>query len=410
MRWSESYSVVLPSHPHAVCIRETQYQAMQAIPITILAISTLLLVGCDQSSSKNPIIASTPNTSTQPFHNEVYKSMTSGDVLTLISKDECEIVSGGTTFPCTYTKQDGRLRVVLTALGTPQVLYYQPTGDGVVDNNGQVLLSPEKYAKAIAERENRERQQREKEQARLRAEEAARREHERLEKLVVEAEKETTILSQYDLSSFSITYDGRNGLYRGKIRFDANVKISDVGIHITTFGTMEDGYKNKNEYHISFCQLRGIADLADSVTEFKVDYLAGHWYDETHFGLIRFRDKESAKEAYNVLVKAFKNWKEKYPGVVAHITDSIVGRWSTQVDDFGGPGIEAIQFETDGTFERWASTYQSGSYSFSNGSLTMRFKGNNTPKVYTVFNTCDMISLVSPNQLPISYGQKKIGY
>jgi hypothetical protein len=119
-------------------------------------------------------------------------------VLTLISKDECELNEHGTIFLCKYTKQNDNLRVVTTALGTSQVLYYRFTNQGLQDNDGNVLLSPEVFsefqrqaelarlaqqeAQAAAERQKAERQrlaalasQREAEEQRL-ADERARKE------------------------------------------------------------------------------------------------------------------------------------------------------------------------------------------------------------------------------------------
>jgi uncharacterized protein YecT (DUF1311 family) len=137
---------------------------------SIAAILTLAAFtpGCN----KSPGIASdSPQVQAEPFHGQVYRSFDGRTTLTLISEDECELNSGGTTLLCKYTKQSDALRVVVTAMGTNQVIYYRFTDQGIQDNNGAILLSPERYAAATEQaRLAQERQQamkREAEQKRL---------------------------------------------------------------------------------------------------------------------------------------------------------------------------------------------------------------------------------------------------
>lgn len=145
--------------------------------LTLLVITAFLVGGCDKSPT------STANKSgNQPpapiqaeaFHGQVYKSFDQRKVLTLISKDECELNEHGTILLCKYTKQNDNLRVVTTALGTSQVLYYRFTNQGLQDNDGNVLFSPEGLLEAQRQVELARKQAAE--QARVLAEERAKEE------------------------------------------------------------------------------------------------------------------------------------------------------------------------------------------------------------------------------------------
>lgn len=156
---------------------KTKLNLWKAGFLTPLVITAFLVGGCDKSPT------STANKSrNQPpapiqaeaFRGQVYKSFDQRKVLTLISKDECELSEHGTILLCKYTKQNDNLRVVTTALGTSQVLYYRFTNQGLQDNDGHVLFSPEglleaqrqaelamraqQEAQAAAERQEAERQ------------------------------------------------------------------------------------------------------------------------------------------------------------------------------------------------------------------------------------------------------------
>lgn len=136
--------------------------------------TTLLLLasfwaGCDKppTASTNPAAP----VQAEPFHGEVYRSFDGRTTLTLISRDECELREGGTTLLCKYTKQADALRVVATAMGTNQVLYYRFTDQGIQDNNGAVLLAPQRYAAAMeqarVQQERQDRMRRDAEQQRM---------------------------------------------------------------------------------------------------------------------------------------------------------------------------------------------------------------------------------------------------
>ena len=117
------------------------YTKLLASLFLIAAFST----GCDKSTSTTK----SGQVEAAPFHGEVYRSYDGQSVLTLISPDECELLDRTTTFLCKYTKQTDTLRVVVTAMGANQVLYYRFTNQGIQDNNGRVLLSPTQYTSAV---------------------------------------------------------------------------------------------------------------------------------------------------------------------------------------------------------------------------------------------------------------------
>jgi hypothetical protein len=121
--------------------------------IVILTACVFFIAGCNKSPTPPPANNSAspqpPPVQAEPFHNQVYKSLDGRKMLTLISKDECEYTEGRDTVLGKYTKQTDSLRVVLTVMGTSQVVYFRFTDQGLQDNNGNVLLSPENYAAAI---------------------------------------------------------------------------------------------------------------------------------------------------------------------------------------------------------------------------------------------------------------------
>jgi len=110
-----------------------------------------LAAGCDRS----PRVTTTEDVDhaqrieARAFQGEVYRSADGQNALTLISPDELELREGNTTLLCKYSKQAEALRVVVTALGTNQVIYFRFTNYGLQDNQGKVLLSPANYASAM---------------------------------------------------------------------------------------------------------------------------------------------------------------------------------------------------------------------------------------------------------------------
>src|ERR1017187_4010710 len=145
---------------------------MNIKPIAILASCVLFTAGCN----KSPTSPTANNSGNQPppvqaeaFHGQVYKSVEGRNVVTLTSKDECELTQNGTTLLCKYTKQTDALRVIATVVGTPQVLYFRFVDQGLQANDGQILLAPQQYADAMAKQQQAEaeRQKQEQEKQRL---------------------------------------------------------------------------------------------------------------------------------------------------------------------------------------------------------------------------------------------------
>lgn len=139
-------------------------------PIALLLI-TLVVLGCDKRSATEN--SSQPQrVEAQPFHGQVYRSINGQNALTLVSSDELELREGNTTLLCKYSKQPDALRVVMTAMGTNQVIYFRFINVGLQDNEGRVFLSPQAYVAAVeqsriaqerAENEQREAERQQKE-------------------------------------------------------------------------------------------------------------------------------------------------------------------------------------------------------------------------------------------------------
>lgn len=97
--------------------------------------------------------ASTPKQQAKPPEpkNQTYRTIGGGSVISLVSSDELEIREGGQNIVCKYTKQDGRLRVVVSALGTTTAKYFNMTPQGLVDEDGDVYYEPATYDKVMAQ-------------------------------------------------------------------------------------------------------------------------------------------------------------------------------------------------------------------------------------------------------------------
>jgi hypothetical protein len=79
--------------------------------------------------------------------NQTYRMIGGQSVISLVSSDELEIRQGGENLVCKYTKQDGRLRVVVNALGTTTAKYFNMTPEGLVDEDGDIYYEPGTYEK-----------------------------------------------------------------------------------------------------------------------------------------------------------------------------------------------------------------------------------------------------------------------
>ena len=135
--------------------------------ISTVASLALLATSCNKSpNSAITVSRDGQPASIQPeaFQRQVYRSLDGVSVLTLTSREECELNEGGTTLLCRYSKEDDKLHVVTIALSTSKEIYFRFIGEGLQDDKGNVLLSSQPYATAI---EKVRRQQEEQERQRL---------------------------------------------------------------------------------------------------------------------------------------------------------------------------------------------------------------------------------------------------
>lgn len=278
---------------------KTRLNLWKAGFLSLLVITAFLVGGCDKSPT------STANKSgNQPpapiqaeaFHGQVYKSFDQRKVLTLISKDECELNEHGTILLCKYTKQNDNLRVVTTALGTSQVLYYRFTNQGLQDNDGNVLFSPEGLLEA----------QRQAELARQAQQEA-----QRQAELAMRAKQEARrrLISQATTQAKEL---GRCRTVVGSEQQACEVIVSDVGFRTTTpwpsvkpdvnFASIsdirQDTYGGKRTPTVVF-----------NFTEYIPNCNGTSW---TAF----FFDSTERDRCYQIAIQAYSAWKVKFPELV----------------------------------------------------------------------------------------------
>ena len=108
-----------------------------------------------------------------------------------------------------------RSRVVLTAMGTNQVLYYRFTTQGIQDNNGVTLFSAQSYAQALQDQENERRIA-----------------HEKHQKMIAEAPR-LMVGKWSELGSFT-AYKAKMenddpGKYRARMEYEADGSWSQNG-------------------------------------------------------------------------------------------------------------------------------------------------------------------------------------
>lgn len=120
-----------------------------------------------------------------------YRTRDGRSWIRLVSSDELEYRHEGTTLLCKYSVQDGSLRVILTVLGTQQVLYFKRTPDGYTSEDGESYMSPA----AIADLQRREQAARAAQQRAQQAEAARRAEAERLAREAAQRQAEAKRLA-----------------------------------------------------------------------------------------------------------------------------------------------------------------------------------------------------------------------
>jgi hypothetical protein len=127
----------------------------------IVASIALLATSCNKSPNSATVGKDGQSASVQAeaFERRVYRSLDGLSVLTLISRDECQLSEGGTALLCRYSKEDDKLRVVTVALSTSKEINFRFISEGLQDDNGNVLFSPERYASAIEQHRRQEEEQ-----------------------------------------------------------------------------------------------------------------------------------------------------------------------------------------------------------------------------------------------------------
>lgn len=254
--------------------------------LVVILVSVALATGGCEKSSPPPSVNNgdsqpPPPIQAEPFHGQVYKSLNGKTVLTIISRDECELAEGRTTLLCKYSKQDGKLRVVTTTLGTSQVIYFRLTNQGLEDNDGNVLLSPERLADIQREIQLKEQREQEEES---------------------KVRRETQIISKYVFPSAKPP-----SLYSGDI---AQLTLTDASLKLS---------HSLGDWTVAFADITGIGNVY--VTQMGV-YGFAFSYDDitvtrgTDFAkgdFIRGESKQQANDIHDAVLDAYKAWVKKFP-------------------------------------------------------------------------------------------------
>jgi hypothetical protein len=291
-----------------------------------LALITLLDAGCNETPSNTAERQQTP-AQAQPFHGQIFKSAHRNITLNLISKEECELTENGTTFLCKYTKQNDTLRIVATALGTTQVLYYRITPEGVQDNDGNVLLAPEPYA--IAQRLETAKQEEEQRQA----QEQQRKELEQEKKIerISMLRRSTDYTQRYYYDSPLVPcaddMEGKGNI--GKFTTSArSFTLTDSTITLNFF----DGF-NICPAPIYFHRIKRVGDLGTgtNAASFYIDAAPPEYADENvsymwqypGHSILHFAKEPDARNAHEKLVEVYNTWKAKYSDAVFQDTNAV---------------------------------------------------------------------------------------
>lgn len=147
----------------------------------------LLLSACTREPQISVDKATNGLVEAAPFNGESYRTPNGRSAITLVSSDELEYrVADGTTYLCKYSAQQDALRVILTVMGTQQVLYFRRVHNGLVSNDGTQYLN----SAGLAELDHEKELARQREMEARAAEERARVENERQAKLAAERDAE----------------------------------------------------------------------------------------------------------------------------------------------------------------------------------------------------------------------------
>lgn len=115
------------------------------------ASTTLLIVLCFFVCSYQSESAAAQPATAPEVKNMTYRTIGERSVIALVSSDELEIREGGENIVCKYTKQNNKLRVIVSAMGTTTAKYFDITPQGLVGERGEVYYEPETFQKITAQ-------------------------------------------------------------------------------------------------------------------------------------------------------------------------------------------------------------------------------------------------------------------
>ena len=233
---------------------------------------------------------------------EVYRSLNGHFVFDLISSDQVEYKYGHSenityyewishTVQAKYTKQSDAIRVVFA---DGRVSYFRFTQEGIQTEDGESLLSPERFA-AAKEQIRLNQIHKEAEQARMEAEQlakakAADAERQRKEELIEASKKETKILGNFKFSrspedyGYSIT----------------SIMLTDAGLHL--------GLANGTENTIWFSDLEGEAEAVNR------QYFTGFYIHLSgSFERAHEEDQKKTQAIVSQINSAYSAWKQRNP-------------------------------------------------------------------------------------------------
>ena len=146
---------VLRYPAHAAAKAQLRFRALAGhmtgwLPGLTRVATAIIISFCVISCSRHEDASNQPAKPPEP-RNQTYRMIGGHSVISLVSSDELEIREGGQNIVCKYTKQDGRFRVVINALGTTTARYFNLTPDGLVDEDGRIFYEPAAYEKAMAQ-------------------------------------------------------------------------------------------------------------------------------------------------------------------------------------------------------------------------------------------------------------------
>ena len=225
----------------------------------------------------------------------------------------------GTTLLCKYTKQTDALRVIATVMGTPQVIYYRFTDQGIQDNNGNVLLSPEKYAAAIEQ----QRQAQIEEQNKQLEEQRKQLEEQRIAEVIAKSKQETQTITTFSLAPREVPANPNgNTVYTGRVLIKWNVTLTDVSLKCQTVRILldEGNYTMSEDSEVFFCEIRKIGNVGEEAPSngFLLESANNWWppYKDEKPPILSFQSEADARAAHDTVLNAYNAWKAKFPEAV----------------------------------------------------------------------------------------------